>query len=160
MIRRDTPWLRWISIAIALLAMITPLPAWLAPLRPFLLALVTVFWVLETPNKMGFGHLFLIGLLLDLASFSLLGEHPLRLMLVALLVGRIRSQFRFYPVWQQALILLAILYIDQVLLAVIRLAAGLPQAPAGAWLSPVLAFLLWPWLYMLLDALRLRSRSK
>lgn len=160
MIRRDTPWLRWISIAIALLAMITPLPAWLAPLRPFLLALVTVFWVLETPNKMGFGHLFLIGLLLDLASFSLLGEHPLRLMLVALLVGRIRSQFRFYPVWQQALILLAILYIDQVLLAVIRLATGLPQAPAGAWLSPVLAFLLWPWLYMLLDALRLRSRSK
>ena len=160
MIRRDTPWLRWISIAIAMLAMITPLPVWLAPLRPFLLALVTVFWVLETPNKMGFGHLFLIGLVLDLASFSLLGEHPLRLMLVALLVGRIRSQFRFYPVWQQAIILLAILYVDLVLLTLIHLAAGLPPAPAGAWLSPVLAFLLWPWLYMLLDALRLRSRSK
>lgn len=160
MIRRDTPWLRWISIAIAMLAMITPLPAWLAPLRPFLLALVTVFWVLETPNKMGFGHLFLIGLVLDLASFSLLGEHPLRLMLVALLVGRIRSQFRFYPVWQQAIILLAILYVDLVLLTLIHLAAGLPPAPAGVWLSPVLAFLLWPWLYMLLDALRLRSRSK
>ena len=160
MIRRDTPGLRWISIAVALLFMLMPFPAWLSSLRPFLLALVAVFWVLETPNKMGFGHLFLIGLVLDLASFSLLGEHSLRLMLVALLVGRIRSQFRFYPVWQQALILLAILYVDLLLLSVIRLAAGMPQAPAGAWLSPVLAFLIWPWLYMLLDALRLRSRSK
>ena len=160
MIRRDTPGLRWISIARSVLFMIMPLPAWLSSLRPFLLALVAVFWILETPKKMGFGHLFLIGLALDLASFALLGEHALRLMLIALLVGRIRSQFRFYPVWQQALILLGILYIDLLLLVVIRLFEGLPAPSAGIWLSPVLAFLIWPWLYMLLDALRLQNRSK
>ena len=68
MIRRDTPGLRWVSIILAFLFMIMPLPAWLSSLRPFLLALVAVFWVLETPKKMGFGHLFIIGLLLDLTA--------------------------------------------------------------------------------------------
>jgi rod shape-determining protein MreD len=160
MIRRDTPGLRWASIILAFLFMIMPLPAWLSSLRPFLLALVAVFWILETPKKMGFGHLFIIGLLFDLASFSLLGEHALRLMLIALLVGRIRSQFRFYPVWQQALILLAILYVDLLLLTIFRLLEGLPLPSIGIWLSPVLAFLIWPWLYMLLDILRLQNRSK
>ena len=160
MIRRDTPGLRWLSIALSFLFMIMPMPTWLSPLRPFLLALVAVFWILETPSKMAFGHLFLIGLLLDLASFALLGEHALRLMLIALLVGRIRSQFRIYPVWQQALILLAILYLDLVVLVVIRIFEGLPPPSAGIWLSPVLAFMLWPWLYMLLDSLRLQNRSR
>lgn len=31
---------------------------------------------------------------------------------------------------------------------------------AEIWGSPVLAFLIWPWLYMLLDNLRLQNRGR
>jgi rod shape-determining protein MreD len=124
------------------------------------LALVMMFWILETPGKMGLGRVFLIGLLLDIAGFSLLGEHALRLLLMAGIVHQVRNQFRFYPIWQQSLVILAILYIDQVLLVVIRLFQDLQQQPVEAWLSPVLAFLIWPWLYMFLDNMHLQSRSK
>jgi len=97
---------------------------------------------------------------LDIAGFSLLGEHALRLLLMAGIVHQVRNQFRFFPIWQQSLVILAILYIDQVLLVVIRLFQDLQQQPVEAWLSPVLAFLIWPWLYMFLDNMHLQSRSK
>ena len=90
MIRRDTPVLRWLSMAAAFLFMVLPFPDWLSALRPFLLALVVAYWVLETPQRMGLGHVFLIGLVLDLASFSVLGEHALRLVLIAGLLHLMR----------------------------------------------------------------------
>lgn len=159
MIRRDTPGLRWISIVLAFLFMLVPLPGQWSGLRPFLLALVIVFWVLEVPEKMSLGRIFLIGLALDLAGFNLLGEHALRLLLIAGIVLQMRSQFRFYPVWQQSLVLLAVLYLDLLLYWILhRLQAD--TIASGSWLAPLLAFLIWPWLYMWLDNLRLQNRSK
>ena len=160
MIRRDTPILRWLSIALSFFIMIIPIPEWMAALRPFVLAQVLVFWILETPQKMRLGRVFMIGLLLDLASFAILGEHALRLLLIAGVVHQLRNQFRYYPIWQQALFILALLYADQLVLLIIRQFQGLPMPPPEAWLAPVLAFLIWPWMYMLLDNLRLQNRSK
>ena len=160
MIRRDTPVLRWLSMATAFLFMLLPFPDWLSALRPFLLALVVAYWVLETSQKMGLGRVFLIGLVLDFASFSILGEQALRLVLIAGVLHLMRSQFRFYPVWQQSGFLMLMLYADLALLWLIHLSQGLPMVQAEVWCSPVLAFLIWPWLYMLLDNLRLRNRSR
>jgi rod shape-determining protein MreD len=160
MIRRDTPVLRWLSMATAFLFMLLPFPDWLSALRPFLLALVVAYWVLETSQKMGLGRVFLIGLVLDFASFSILGEQALRLVLIAGVLHLMRSQFRFYPVWQQSGFLMLMLYADLALLWLIHLSQGLPMVQAEVWGSPVLAFLIWPWLYMLLDNLRLRNRSR
>lgn len=160
MIRRDTPGLRWLSIALAFFIMIIPMAEWLAALRPSVLAMVMMFWILETPGKMGLGRVFLIGLLLDLTSFAMLGEHAFRLLLMAGVVHQLRNQFRFYPIWQQSLFVLAILYVDLIVLSVTRVLQSLPQPAIEAWISPVLAFLIWPWLYMFLDNLRMQSRSK
>jgi rod shape-determining protein MreD len=160
MIRRDTAVVRWVSISLAFFMMIIPMSEWFAALRPFILAMVIVFWILETPQKMHFGHVFLIGLVLDLASISILGEHALRLLIIAAIIHQVRNQFRFYPIWQQALFVMALLYVDLLVLSVLKLIQGLPQQAFEAWVSPTLAFLIWPWLYMLLDNWRLQSRSK
>jgi rod shape-determining protein MreD len=160
MIRRDTPVLRWLSMAAAFLFMVLPFPDWLSALRPFLLALVVAYWFLETPQRMGLGRVFLIGLVLDLASFSVLGEHALRLVLIAGVLHLMRSRFRFYPVWQQSGFLMLMLYVDLAVLWLMHLSQGLPMVQAEVWGSPVLAFLIWPWLYMLLDNLRLQNRGR
>ncbi len=160
MIRRDTPGLRWVSIGLAFLFMLIPLPEQWAAARPFLLAQVLVFWVLEAPEKMGLGRVFVIGLALDLAGFVLLGEHALRLLVIAGIVHQMRSQFRFYPVWQQSLVLLAVFYLDLFLYWCLHRLQGEIPSTSGLWFSPLLAFLIWPWLYMWLDNLRLQNRSK
>lgn len=160
MIRRDTPWLRWLSISMAFFVMIIPMSEWLAGLRPFVLAMVMLYWILETPQKMRFGRVFLIGLALDLAGISTLGEHALRLLIIAGIIHQVRNQFRFYPIWQQSLFVMALLYMDQLVLSVLKLLQGLPQQSFEAWVSPALAFLIWPWLYMLMDNMRLQSRPR
>ena len=160
MIRRDTPVLRWLSVGAALLFMLLPFPDWLSALRPFLIMLVVAFWVLETPQKMGLGRIFLLGLVLDLAGFSLLGEHAFRLVLMAGVLHLMRSRFRFYPAWQQSGFLMLMLYADLAVLWLMRLSQGLPMTQAEIWGSPILAFLIWPWLYMLMDNLRLQNRGR
>ncbi len=157
---RYTALVRLISLSVAFFMMIIPMSEWLATLRPFILAMVVIFWILETPQKMYFGRVFLIGLVLDLASISTFGEHALRLLIMAGIIHQIRSQFRFYPIWQQALFVMALLYVDQIILLLLKLLQGLPQQSFEAWLSPLLAFLIWPWLYMVLDNMRLQSRPK
>lgn len=159
MIRRDAPSLRWLSIIFGFLFMIFPMSDWMSALRPFLLALVLIFWVLETPQKMTLGRIFIIGLLLDIASFSMLGEHALRLLIICGVVHQFRSQFRFYPLWQQSVFIMLILFVDQIVLWFLTQLQGLPSLNIESVFSPIFSFLIWPWLYMLLDNWRMKSRN-
>ncbi len=160
MIRAPTSWLVYGSFALGLLFAILPLPASVTAARPFLLAMLMAYWSMEVPNKVGIGTAFVVGLFADLVTATLLGEHALRLVVLVFLVQRFRARLRFFPLWQQSLALGLLLGNDQVLLAIIHWLAG---AALPAWtsaLSPLLGMLLWPWLYVLLDMVRLRARER
>ena len=77
MIRRDSFWLRLTSILLALVFVVLPLPSGLEPVRPYLLAMVLCYWLLETPQHVGLGTAFLMGLFVDVLSASLIGENAL-----------------------------------------------------------------------------------
>lgn len=147
------------SLLLALLLGLLPLPDAIVPLRPYWLALVLIYWLLETPDWAGMGVAFVIGLLGDLAFGTLLGEQALRLVVIAFLVQRFRARLRFFPLWQQSVAVFALLVNDRVIAAGVRmtLGEGLPRWPF--WLSPLLVLALWPWLVLLLDTLRLRART-
>lgn len=159
MIRRDTPSLRWLSISLAFFFMILPMPDWMLAMMPFLLALVMIFWVLETPQKMSLGRVFIIGVLLDIASLSTLGEHAFRLLIICGVVHQFRSQFRFYPIWQQSVFIMLILYIDQIVFWLLNQLQDVTSIGIASLASPIFALLLWPWLFMLLDNWRMQFRS-
>jgi len=158
MIRRN-PALYAFSLIAALLLSLLPLPPLLAPLRPFWLALVLCYWLLEAPDRTGLGHAFLLGLVADLIFGTLLGEHALRLTVVAFIVLRFRARLRFFPLWQQALAVLALLFNDRVVTLMIGGATGQAWPDPSFWLAPVIGATLWPWLFLLLDHLRLRLRG-
>ena len=44
MIRRDSPGLRWLSVSLGFIFMVLPMPDWMSALRPFLLALILIFF--------------------------------------------------------------------------------------------------------------------
>ena len=153
-------WVLYGSLFLGLLALVVPLPAAVAPMRPYLLARLLAYWLLEAPDRVGLGTAFLAGLLADLVAGTLLGEQALRLVILAFLVQRFRARLRFFPLWQQALAVAALLLNDRLVVLAVHLAAGLPMAPWATWASPLLAFALWPWLFLLLDELRLRQRDR
>jgi rod shape-determining protein MreD len=160
MIRAPTSWLVYGSFALALIFMILPLPAGIDAMRPFLLAMFMAYWSMEVPHKVGIGTAFFVGLLADLLAATLLGEHALRLVVLVFLVQRFRARLRFFPLWQQALALGLLLGNDQILLIIIHWLSGATLVSWKNAVSPLLGMLLWPWLYVLLDMVRLRARER
>lgn len=148
------------SLLLALVFGLMPLPEPLAPLRPYWLGLVLIYWLLEAPDRVGLGFAFLMGLAADLVFGTLFGEQAMRLVMLAFIVQRFRARLRFFPLWQQALAVFLLLLNDRVIAAVIRLFQGEGLPPPGFWVSPLSGLLLWPWLFLLIDRLRLRRRVR
>ena len=76
---RDGGWILPASLCVALLLGLLPLPETLQPLRPYWLALVLAYWVIEAPDNAGLGLAVIVGLVADLMFGTLLGEQALRL---------------------------------------------------------------------------------
>ena len=129
MSRQRPSWLLPASVVVALLLGLLPLPPTLQPLRPYWLALVVAYWVIEDPDRSGLGFAFIVGVIADLTFGSLLGE--------------------------QALAIGGLLVNDRIVVAAIHVALGIAPGPALSWLAPLVGMLLWPPVFVLIDALRL-----
>jgi rod shape-determining protein MreD len=148
-----------VSIIIALLLGLLPLPGMLQPLRPYWLALIVAYWVIEAPDSAGLGFAFAVGIIADLMFGGLLGEQALRLVIMTFILQRFRARLRFFPTSQQALAIGVLLLNDRVVTGAVHLALGEPALPWNYWWAPVLGMLLWPPLFLMLDALRLGKRQ-
>ncbi|MGQ0801647.1 MAG: rod shape-determining protein MreD [Pseudomarimonas sp.] len=157
---RPTPGLFFLSIVASLLLGLMPLPVILLAAKPYWIALVLIYWLLEAPERAGLGTAFLIGLAADIVFGTLMGEQALRLTIIAFLVLRFRARLRFFPLSQQAVAVFALLFNDRVVTLGIRAFSGEGFPPLSFWLSPAVGTLLWPWLFLLLDGLRLRLRAR
>ncbi len=159
MSRQHNAWLLPVSVVAALLLGLLPLPAWMQPFRPYWVALVLVYWLIEAPDRAGIGFAFLLGVTADLAFGTLLGEQALRLTVMAFIVQRFRAQLRFFPLSQQALAVAGLLLNDRVVGAAVHMALGEPQLPGSFWWAPLLGMVLWAPVYLLLDRLRMGGRG-
>ena len=159
-IRRDRYPMIVLSLAAALLLTILPLPAWLQAMWPYWVALVLIYWCLETQDMISIGLAFFCGIVLDLFTGSLLGLHALSLTIIVYLVVRFRARLRFFPPWQQALSILALLVNDRIILLWIISLRGDPLPTLDFWLPPVAGTLAWPWLFLALDRFRGTMRHR
>jgi len=155
---RESRSLMLLTVAAAMALSLLPMPELLSPLKPYWVALVIIYWSLETRDMVSLGTAFLIGLLLDILSGSLLGMHALSLLVMVFLVQRFRNRLRFFPAWQQALSVLGLLVNDRIILIWITALLGEPLPTWQYWLPPMIGLAIWPWLFLLLDSLRARVR--
>ena len=147
-----------VALVVALFLTLLPLPSLLEPLRPYWMALVIIYWALEVQPSISLGLAFCLGLVLDLLLGSLLGMHALSLVVMVFLVQRFRARMRFFPAWQQALAVLALLANDRIILLWITALLGEPMPTWQYWLGPLAGMAIWPWVFLLLDRLRIRRR--
>lgn len=157
---RSKAWVLPASLALALLFTLLPLPELLQPFRPYWLALVLAYWVIETPDKVGLGFAFCIGLLADVMLGGILAEQALRLVVMTFILQRFRARIRFFPLSQQAMAIGGLLFNDRIIDAAIHLLAGEPMLPWSYWWAPLLGMALWLPLYVMLDAVRLGKRGR
>jgi rod shape-determining protein MreD len=95
-----------------------------------------------------------VGLLLDVAHGAILGQHALGLVLVVFIVQLEYQRIRVFSLVQQALAVLVLLLIKQVLVLWVSGLVG--QAPPLQYyfLPSLTGALLWPWLFLTLRNLR------
>jgi rod shape-determining protein MreD len=123
-------------------------------------ALVLIYWCLETQGLITLGIAFSIGLLLDLLTGSLLGLHALSLVILVYLVTRFRARLRFYPTWQQVLSVFALLLNDRIILLWIVSLRGDPLPSLDFWWPPIVGTLLWIPVFLLIDRFRSNVRRR
>ncbi len=157
---RESPGLIALTIMAAALLSLLPLPEVLSPFKPYWVALVVIYWSLETQDMISLGLAFLIGLVVDVLSGSLMGLHALSLVVMVFLVQRFRFRLRFFPPWQQALSILGLLVNDRIILIWITMLLGEPLPTWKYWLPTLVGMALWPWLFLGLDRIRTRVRQQ
>ncbi len=140
-----------VSLLIALILSILPLPAWVLLIQPQWIILVILYWIIVIPHRISIGIAWIIGLLLDVLYGTLLGEHALALCVLAFLAQRLHRQIRMFPLLQQAFSVFILVIIYQALLLWIQGTLGqIGNNINWFWVSALTSMLLWPWVAMLL----------
>ena len=147
-----------ITLIIALVLALLPMPEWTVWLRPAWVLMVLIYWAMTVPYRMGVGIAWVMGLLVDLLNGTLLGEHALAFTIVIYFVSRIYIRLRMYPPLQQGMsIFFFILFYQFILYCIQGFLGELPDSHLY-WLSSVTSMLLWPWLFILMRDFRRRFK--
>ena len=148
-----------IGIILALMLAIAPMPDWAESFRPDWVTMTLIYWSMTLPRSYGVGWAWVIGLILDVAQGTLLGQHALALSLVIYVTVTFHLQMRQFPTLQLSLTVCALLALYQFILFWINGVAGV-NTPAVTYWGPVLSgSLLWPLLTILFGGVRYRARA-
>lgn len=142
-------WFIYASLLVALflnllpLGRVTGVPDWVA--------LVLAFWCVREPLKIGMAAGFMLGLVMDVADASLMGQHALAYVLLAYGAASLSRRILWFSLAQQALHVLPLLLGAQLVMLLVRMSTGAEFPGVMYLLSAVFAAALWhPMTYLLL----------
>ena len=151
-------WMIVLTFVVALMLTALPMPEWAVLWRPEWLSLVLIYWCMAVPARVGVASAWGLGLLLDVLSGTLLGQHALGLSLVAFVTHQTHRRVRVLPLWQQGLSVFTLILLYEVVVLWVNGIQGHPVQPAAYWGAPLTSTVRWPWVFVVLRDLRRMSR--
>lgn len=143
------PWFIVLTLLAALCLNYLPTSNW--PGVPDWVALTLVFWSVREGRRVGMGWGFILGLAMDVADASLLGQHALAYVLACYTATALARRILWFPLGQQALHIFPLLMLIQLIQFGVRTVAGAEFPGIGYFLGPFVATALWlPLTYLLL----------
>lgn len=152
--RQSGGWVVFVSFVVALILTMIPLPDSLTVLRPEMVTIVLIFWCITLPERIGVGIGWMAGLMLDVVQGALLGQHAFALALVAWVTLKLHQRIRVYPRWQQALSILLLVVLSQMIVLWVQGIIGQSPKTWMYWLPSITSTLLWPWLNIFMRNVR------
>ena len=148
-----------ITLLVGLMLTIMPLPTSAEPFRPDWLALLLIFWAMQSPRTWSVGSAWIVGVVLDVAQGTLLGQHALALSVIVFVTVRFHLLMRVFPLSQLTATVFALLALYQFVLFWVNGVTDV-SAPSIAYWAPVITgTILWPFAYLFLSGIRYRTRS-
>jgi len=143
-----------ITLGIALFLTILPMPQWAESFRPQWVAMTLIYWSLAIPERVGVFWAWGTGLVLDVTSGTVLGQHALSLSIPVYLAVELHARIRVFPMLQQAVSIWVLLLVERLLSLWVIGATGHPTPTLWYWMPTFAGMLLWPWLFILLRGVR------
>ena len=147
-----------LSIIVALVLQIMPMPSIVEQYRPDWVFLVLGYWALALPERVNVGVAFIVGLVLDLLLGTSIGVHSFAMSLSVFVLAANYQRLRNYSVWQQAIVIgiLCALY-NLVVFWLMHLLTDMYFMLTYMW--PVItSMVIWPWIFWLLRRVRRQFR--
>jgi rod shape-determining protein MreD len=113
-------------------------------LRPDFVALVVLYWCVQQPRIVGFTVAFTMGLLMDVAEGTLLGQHALAYSILAFAGIALHRRVRGFSLTAQIVHVIPLLFVTDLIVVGIRLLGGASFPGYSYFAGSVLAGLLWP----------------
>ena len=132
-----------VSLALATVLMLVAMPEQLIYFRPNFVVLVLIYWSLHRPQYVGLTVAFLVGLVLDIINFTLIGHYILPTIVVVYMVVRFGSRIRSMSVWMQTITVWGLLMLD---LGIFKLINEFFYDYFGGffmWAGPITGALMW-----------------
>lgn len=134
------------SFIIAWVLTITPVSESWNWMMPEWMALMLIYWSLQEPERVGVTTGWCIGLLMDVMKGSVLGQYALSMAIVVYLAQLFKHRMTFFPLWQQAIVVLVVMGLGQLSLLMVQWMMGHPPASLLFWSSTLTSTLIWPWM--------------
>ena len=135
------PWFILLSLLAALLLNFLPTSAW--PWMPDWVALTLIFWCVREPRRVGMSSGFVLGLTMDVADSSLMGQHALAYVLVAYFASSLSRRILWFPLGQQSLHILPLLLMVQIVQFGVRAMPGIELPGLSYFIGPLVGTFLW-----------------
>ena len=134
-------WFILLSLIVALVLNFIPTASvlWI----PDWIALVLVFWSIREPRHVGMGSAFLLGVAMDVADASLMGQHALAYVMITYLAGLLSRRILWFPLGQQALHVAPLLLLAQAIQVAVRLVPGVDFPGLSYFIGPFIGAVLW-----------------
>ena len=146
-----------VTIIVSLMLTVLPLPDWAEPFRPDWVALTLIYWAMMLPRSWSVGSAWLVGLVLDVAQGTILGQHALALCVVVFVTVRFHLLMRVFPVSQLAATVFSLLALYQFILYWVNGVAGIDVPAVSYWAPVICGTLFWPVVALLLNGARSRA---
>lgn len=148
--RPQQVWVIYVTLLIAILLMILPLPDMLRLARPEFVVMTLIYWTMALPERVNIGVAWFTGLVMDMTTGGQLGVHAFAYAMAVFMVARFHLQLRQYPLWQQAFTILSLVFLVHVV--------SMLNAPLTSgwhiWMPAVVSTVLWPVVYAVLRKIR------
>lgn len=149
-----------LTLILGMVLAVLPLPHSVPPemgfVRPDWVAMILAYWIMALPHRLGILSAWFVGVVMDVLLGSLIGQHALSYIVIAYVTLNLYQRLRMFSVWQQALVMFAMLGLNQLINFWVESIAGLSDWSLWYLMPAVSGALLWPWVFLLLRGVRRR----
>lgn len=134
-----------LTLLLGLLIDFMPIGSHIARYLPQVSAIFLIYWMLHRPQWMGIGIAFILGLIMDIGTQAILGQHALAYTVTAFCIEQKRRQIVLYSFGMQAIAVGLLLLLSRLIVATVSLFHH--QIAIAFWpmaISSLIAALCWP----------------